>query len=631
MKIKLKKAQKKTLLRLLLSAILLVSALIALHFLPEIPWWARLLAVLPAYLTAAYPVLLKAGSNIARGQIFDENFLMSIASIGALFLGEYVEAVAVMLLFGVGELFESVALGSARQSVKALAKLVPDTVRILRDDGRVEEIDASDAEIGDLIVVLPGERVALDGVILDGQAYTDCSALTGESEPVAFAEGDRISGGVIVLDRKLTVKATAIAENSGVARILEMVEGASTRKAKAESFITRFSLVYTPIVCLLAAILAFVCPLFFGGYRENFRVFAYRALEFLVVSCPCALVISVPLSFFGSIGAGARAGILFKSGEAIENLADLKTAVFDKTGTLTEGKFGIVSANPAENHTENELLRLAAAAEKGSTHPIAQAFANVSADVPATLSESELRGLGRIVTTDRGTILAGNEKLLQKYGISVPFAENPESDAFSRVLIALNDSFVGEILLSDRPKAEAKAVISDLNAMGVRSILLSGDREAIVVRTQKELSLDEAHGALAPEDKLRLLEGYLAENDGKLAFTGDGINDSPALARADVGIAMGMLGSDAAIEAADLVIVDDDLKKIPRAVKISRRGVRIAKENVAFALIVKITILILSAIGVPFANMWLAVFADVGVSVIAILNAMRTLKIPKNR
>jgi len=573
---------------------------------------------------------LQAIRNLFRGKLFDETFLMSVASVGALALGEYFEAVAVMLFAGVGELFESCAVANARGAIKELAKLCPDTVELLKD-GNICIIAAENAQIGDVFIVNPGDRIALDGVIISGKSSLDKSALTGESLPVDVREGDFVCAGTINLVGELRIRATKTTADSFAARILACVEDAASKKSRAETLITRFSLWYTPAVCALAAFIAFVVPLFFGGYAKSFSQFSYIALEFLVVSCPCALIISVPLTFFGSIGGAAKQGVLFKSNTSQESLAKLSVCVFDKTGTLTNGVFSVCDVQAAENVTQNELFKAAYTAEKGSTHPIAKAISEHAQSVVSDVSLqsenakiSEFSGLGRVFEDENTVIFAGNNALLNKFEVEIP--ENSDrDDASSVVYIAKNAKYLGCITLRDQPKEQAKNAVQTLQKSSVRCVMLSGDSHAAAGSVASELGIDEFNAKLLPEDKLRILEGYISKKGkGCVAFVGDGINDAPSLARADVGIAMGAMGSDAAIEAADIVISDDDPQKIARAHLISKRTVRIARQNIVFAIGVKVLVMILCTIGVV--NMWGAVFADVGVSVIAILNAMRTLK-----
>ena len=611
------KSQKRELNRILTSALLLIIAVILSLTLKPV-WWAALLIHLPAFACAGYKTIFSAARNILRGQVFDEHFLMTVASIAAMILGEHTEAVGVLLFASVGELFESCAIGSARRSVSALAKLCPDTVRLVEPDGSTREINAEDAKTGALFQVFAGERVPLDGVITEGEAAMDYSALTGESLPVEVSPGMEIAAGTINLSGLLTVRALRPADQSGAARILNMVEDAAAKKASSEAFITKFARVYTPAVVGAALLLAILPPIFVGGWTD----WILRALNFLVISCPCALVISVPLTFFGTVGGSARRGILFKDNRSIESLSKASLAAFDKTGTLTKGKLTPIAIHPI-NCNEQDLLTWACAAEHGSTHPIARSIEAIQPtgfDAAKIEKSTEMRGLGRGCVYEGLQIIAGNRNLMRSTGITVP-----ENEAQTTIIyIAADNIYRGYITFTDEIKEESADAMTALHKIGVSTFMLSGDNRNGAERAATQLGITRYRWGLLPEDKVAVLDELSATQKGKLIFVGDGINDAPSLARADVGIAMGGIGSDAAIEAADLVLVSDNPAKVAEAITISRKAMVIAWENILFSLGIKGLILILAAFG--FANLWLAVFADVGVSVIAILNAMQTLK-----
>lgn len=611
----LSRAQKRKLTAILLSGALLITAAILDAMLP-LAWWISLLLYLPAFLLAGYDTFLAAVRNIPSGQVFDENFLMSIASICAMGLGEYAEAVGVLLFGALGNLFESYAIGSARNSVKALAKLCPDTVHLINADGSVTDIPAEKATADALFQVNAGERIPLDGMILEGAAALDCAALTGESLPVEVEVGAEVAAGTINLNGLLKIRALRPAKDSSAARILAMVEDASAKKAKSEAFITKFARYYTPVVVSAALLLAIIPSLIFGNYTD----WIYRALNFLVISCPCALVISVPLTFFGTIGGSARRGILFKDASAIELLSKASVAAFDKTGTLTEGHLSLAEIFPV-GCTCEELLAWAAAAEYGSTHPIAKAILEKNAVSPEEIANSmEMRGKGRTCTLNGVEIAAGNRKLLEELGIYIPYVEEDTTIVY----IAADRQYRGYLTFSDRIKPESEEAIAILRRADVSTVMLSGDNRNGAERVASALGISRYRWGLLPADKVNALEELSSSAKGTTVFVGDGINDAPSLVTADVGIAMGGIGSDAAIEAANIVLPGDNLSKVPEALKISRKAMRIAFQNILFALGVKGLFLLLSAFGLT--NMWMSVFADVGVSVLAILNAMRTLK-----
>ncbi len=623
----LKKAQKRTVKRLILGALLTVASVAVSHLLSAGPILSLIL-ILPAYLTVGCKTLTLAFKNITRGQAFDENFLMSIASLGALAIGEHFEAIAVLFFAQIGEIFESCAISGTRNSVKELAKLCPDTVNLLKN-GNICTVLAEEVKIGDEFVVTAGERIALDSKVIKGTSTIDKSALTGESLPEFVKQGDTVPAGAINIDGELTLEALKVASDSFASRIIATVEDAAAKKSRAEALITKFAAWYTPIVCALAVAIAGILPIFFGGYQKSFVKFLYIALEFLVVSCPCALIISVPLTFFGAIGAAAKGGILFKSGGAVESLAHLELCVSDKTGTLTSGKLGITEILVSEDlKSEEDLKKIALAIERGSTHPIGRKITesfdgSVQANDLIFDEIKEIGGQGRVAKCQSDTYFAGNLTLASQFVENIP--KKYQEISATNVLIGKNSSIIGAIVFEDMPKPQAKTTVSELKALGVRCMILSGDNKNAVKLCADRLGIDSYHGELLPSDKLALLEAQISgKTKGKcVAFIGDGINDSPALARADVGIAMGAVGSDAAIEAADVIISDDNIEKVLKACLIAKKANRISYQNIVFAIGVKVLIMILCALSVL--NMWAAVFADVGVSVIAIINAMRAL------
>lgn len=573
-----------------------------------------------AYLLTGLEVLKKAVKNISRGQVFDENFLMALATIGAFGIGDFAEGVAVMIFYRVGELFEKVAVGKSRKSISDLMDICPDIAHIERD-GEIEDVDPEEVSIDDIIVIKAGEKIPLDGIVLEGTSSLDTSALTGESVPRKVSSQDTVLSGTINLTGLLKVKVTKEFSDSTVAKILDLVENASNKKAKSEQFITRFSKYYTPVVVIVAALLAFLPPIIL---QQNFSGWVHRGLIFLVISCPCALVISVPLSFFGGIGGASKAGILVKGSNYLELLAKADTILMDKTGTLTKGTFQVTEVQSVS--MENDLLlEYCAYAEYYSNHPIAQSIKNAyAADIDSTRLSNveEQSGFGVSATVDDAIVLAGNEKLMKLHNIEVPTL-----DFIGTIIhVAVNNTYAGYLIISDEIKPDAKQAIGSMKALGVRkTVMLTGDHRSTGEAVAKELSIDEVHTELLPGDKVDQVERYLdrPNRKGSVVFVGDGINDAPVLSRVDVGIAMGGLGSDAAIEAADIVIMNDEPSKIVTAIGISRKTLRIVYQNIIFALGVKFAILILGAFGL--ANMWMAVFADVGVSVIAILNATRAL------
>ncbi len=626
------KKQRKTLLRIILSAALLIIAVaVDKIFIKGQNLWLTLAVYLIPYFIIGYDVLHNAVRNIINGQVFDENFLMAIATVGAVCIGffpkaepQYPEAVFVMLFYQTGELFQSIAVGKSRRSISALMDICPD-VALIERDGQLIETDPDEISVGDVITVRVGDRIPLDGVVLSGSSSLDTSALTGESEPRAATVGDTVYSGCINLSGTLTVEVTKPFGESTVSRILELVENSSANKSRSENFITKFARVYTPTVVLAAVVLAFLPPLFSElGYLTALPDWLIRALTFLVISCPCALVISVPLSFFGAIGGASKKGILIKGSNYLETLAGVDTFVFDKTGTLTKGTFAVTEIY-SPIIANDELLQLAAKVEGHSTHPIAVALRNACQNV-ATTDVTEIREIaGHGISADvRGrTVLCGNIKLMTLNSITAT-----EPDTVGTVVhVAKSGEYLGYIVISDEIKTNASITISELKTLGITdTVMLTGDRKATAERISKAIKLDRCFSDLLPEDKVTALERIMADKEArrKTAYVGDGINDAPVLMRADVGVAMGALGSDAAIEAADIVLMDDDIRKLPTAILIARKTVAIVRQNIAFALGVKAAVLILSIFG--FTPMWLAVFADVGVAIIAILNAMRTLK-----
>ena len=637
------KKQKKWLKRILLALALFftVMALDELGVLAGIfgepgALYASFALYLIPYLIAGHDVLLKAWRNIRRGEAFDESFLMAVATIGAfamIFFPEtephMAEGAAVMLFYQVGELFQSYAVGKSRKSIAAMMDIAPDYANIERN-GELVEVDPDEVQVGDIIVVKPGERVPIDGVVVDGTSQLDTAALTGESVPRHIEVGGEVISGCINMTGVLRIRTTKLFGTSTVSRILELVENASEKKARTENFITRFARVYTPIVTLAAVAIAVVPPLLGMGAWAGWIL---RGLTFLVVSCPCALVISVPLSFFGGIGGASRLGILVKGSNYLEALAQVDTVVFDKTGTLTSGTFGVVGVHPADAIDSDQLLAVAAHAEAFSDHPIALSVKKAYLDEAPADSEriidqariegaAEESGHGVKATVDGHAVLVGNDKLMSAHGISCP-----DCELTGTILhVAIDGAYAGHIVIADTVKDDAAQAIADLHAAGVeRCIMLTGDREEVARSVASDLGLDEYHAQLLPGDKVEQVERILDSARGNLAFVGDGINDAPVLTRADVGIAMGAMGSDAAIEAADIVLMDDKPSNIARAIRVARKTMRIVHQNIVFAIGVKLLILALAAVGI--ANMWLAVFGDVGVAVIAILNAMRAMNV----
>ena len=614
------KKQKKVLIRVIVAAVLFLAGEVLTHLLP-LPWWGRLLVFLVPYGVIGWDILWRAVRNISHGQVFDENFLMALATVGALCVGEYPESVFVMLFYQVGELFQSYAVGKSRQSIASLMDIRPDYANVERD-GRLERVDPEEVAIGDTIVIKPGERVPLDGVILEGASTLNTAALTGESLPREVAVGDDVISGCIDLTGLLKVRVTKEFADSTVAKILDLVENSASKKAHTENFITRFARYYTPAVVIGAVCLAVIPSLVTGNWAK----WITQALTLLVISCPCALVISVPLSFFGGIGGASKKGVLVKGSSYLEALSKADIVVFDKTGTLTQGVFNVTAIHP-DQCSEAQLLEVAALAESYSDHPISRSLRdayNKDVDNSRVTDVEELSGRGVKARVDGVEVSVGNDKLMDEIGVKW----HPCHHVGTTVHVASGDHYLGHIVISDEVKPDAKAAISALKAKGVRkTVMLTGDAQAVGEAVGSSLGLDEVHAQLMPADKVDRVEALLKEKTpkGTLAFVGDGINDAPVLSRADVGIAMGALGSDAAIEAADVVLMDDKPSKIALSISIARRTMGIVWQNIIFALAVKAVFLVMGAFGV--ANMWEAVFADVGVSVIAILNAMRALNV----
>ena len=619
--------QKKMLIRIIIASVLLVALALS-----PITGYLRLALFLIPYFIVGYDILLKAAKGIANGRVFDENLLMTVATLGAIAIalydntGDYTEAVAVMLFYQIGEWFQAYAVGKSRKNISELMDIRPDYANI-EQNGQLEKVDPDEVEIGSVIVVQPGEKVPIDGVVLEGQSSLNTSALTGESLPRNVEVGDEITSGCINLSGLLKIRTTKLFGDSTVSQILELVENATSRKSRSEAFITRFARVYTPIVFFSALALAVIPPLvrLFGlGLDAQWDDWIYRALVFLVISCPCALVISIPLSFFAGIGGASNQGILVKGSNYLENLSETKVLVFDKTGTLTEGVFEVVGVHHNKIE-EKKVLEFAALAESASSHPISKSLQKAYG-LPLNRNRvkdiREISGQGVIAKVDDVEVAAGNEKLMKSLNVQAITCHS----VGTIVHIAINREYSGHIVISDRIKAHAKEAIRQVKLAGIqKTVMLSGDSRKVAEHVAKELGIDEVRSELMPADKVRIVEELLEQNKsrGKLAFVGDGINDAPVLSRADLGIAMGAMGSDAAIEAADVVLMDDDPLKIAKGIKISRKCLAIVKENIWFAIGIKVACLILGAFGI--ANMWMAIFADVGVMILAVLNAIRAL------
>ena len=624
------KKQKKMLLRIIIAAVMLA----ALYFLP-VTGWLRLGLYLVTYLVIGYDILKKAGQGIANGRVFDENFLMAVATVGAFALaiyeksGDYNEAIAVMLFYQVGELFQSYAVGKSRKNISALMDIRPDYANI-EQDGKLVQVDPDEVAVGTVIVVQPGEKAPIDGVVVEGSSTLNTSALTGESLPRDIHEGDEIISGCINMTGVLKIRTTKAFGESTVSRILELVENSSSRKSRSEDFIAKFARIYTPVVCYSALALAVLPPVIrlVGGMDGQWEQWIYRALTFLVTSCPCALVVSIPLSFFAGIGGASHEGILIKGSNYLETLSQVKTVVFDKTGTLTRGVFEVTAVHHSDMD-EQKLLEYAALAECASSHPISKSLQRAygkAIDRSRVTDIQELSGHGVTAVVDGHPVAAGNSKLMEQLGI-------PYHDCHSVgtiIHMAVDGQYAGHIVISDVVKPHAKEAIEALHKAGVeKTVMLTGDAKKVADAVAAELGVDEVHSELLPGDKVDKVESLLAQQSGKakLAFVGDGVNDAPVLGRADIGIAMGAMGSDAAIEAADIVLMDDEPLQIAKAIRISRKCIGIVYENIVFALAVKFACLVLVAIGL--ADMWAAIFADVGVMVLAVLNAIRALRVKK--
>lgn len=620
--------QKNVLYRIIISAVLLAAIWIVSEF-ADMPWWLEGILYLIPYFVIGYDILRKAVKGILKGQVFDENFLMAIATIGAIGLKEFREGVAVMLFYQVGELFQSCAVGKSRKNIAALMDIRPDYANVMVD-GNLEKVDPDDVEIGTEIIVNPGEKVPIDGVVTDGSSTLNTSALTGESVPREIACGDEIISGCINLTGVIKVRTTKEFGESTVSKILDMVENSSMKKSRSENFITRFAKYYTPIVCYSALALAILPPLvsLIIGVSPEWQKWVIRALTFLVISCPCALVISIPLSFFGGIGCASTNGILVKGSNYLEALASTGYVVFDKTGTLTKGVFevnGVFAENGFDSH---ELLEYAAYAENASSHPISLSLKNAygnKIDADKVSGIEEIAGHGVSAVVDGHKVYAGNLKLMNKIGVQVI---NEHNDG-TIVYVAVDDKYAGCIVISDVIKPTTKQAIEGLKNQNIKTVMLTGDSKAVADRVAAEIGIDIVKSELLPADKVAEVEKLIENKNSKekVAFAGDGINDAPVLSRADIGIAMGALGSDAAIEAADVVLMDDDPSKISLAMRIAIKTLRIVKENIVFALAIKLVCLVLGALGI--ANMWIAIFADVGVMVIAVVNATRALRLKK--
>ena len=617
------KKQKKTLKRIIAAAVLTVLLALLFHFV-ELPWFVQLVLWLVPYLVIGHDVLRKAFMGIKNGEVFDENFLMAVATVGAIGCGEYAEGVAVMLFYQIGELFQSYAVGKSRSSITALMDIRPDSANLEAEDGSVSVVDPDDVPIGATIVVKPGEKIPLDGVVTEGSSTLNTAALTGESLPRDAAVGDEVISGCVNMTGVLKIRTTKAFGESTVSKILELVENSSSHKSRSENFISKFARIYTPAVCIGALVLAVLPPVvrLVMGLSGDWGTWVYRALTFLVISCPCALVISIPLSFFAGLGGASRAGVLVKGSNYLETLSKTRVVVFDKTGTLTQGVFDVTGVHH-NTMPQKKVLEYAALAECASSHPISKSLQRAyggEIDRHRVTDVQEISGNGITAKVDGTDVAVGNSKLMDRLGI----AWHDCHSVGTIIHLAIGGQYAGHIVISDVVKPHAKEAIAALKQAGVeKTVMLTGDIRRVADHVAGELCVDEVHSELLPADKVAQVERLLSNADGKLAFVGDGINDAPVLSRADVGIAMGALGSDAAIEAADVVLMDDDPAKIALAMRIARRTLRIVYQNIVFALAIKFACLVLGAIGM--ASMWTAIFADVGVMVLAVLNATRAL------
>lgn len=609
---------KDDIVKISISAVLLIIAVaLTSTVFSASSFLIKLLLFLPSYFVVGFEVLAEAIENIFKGEFLDENFLMSIATVGALIMGEFPEATLVMLFFAVGELFEKYADAKSEKSIKSLLELCPDKARVIEGDLELQK-DTAAVTIGETILVKPGERIALDGIITEGKTNIDASALTGESAPISLSVGEKVFSGTINVTSPIKIKVVNTVENSTATKVLDLVKNATEKKAKTEKFIKKFAKIYTPVVVLLAVVMAVLPSLFNGEWNKN----VYSALTFLVVSCPCALVVSVPISFFGAVGCASKKGILVKGSDCFDNISKLKTIVFDKTGTLTKGRFEVVAVHP-ESINKNDVLRLAASVEKQSNHPIAWSIVTHynENDYYEVEKLTEVAGKGIVAEIKGRKVFVGNNSLMKDNDIEYKDCHHKGTI----IHVAMNDTYLGHIVISDSIKSTSKDCIDTLTSDNIKTVMLTGDNFETAKNVAESLEINEYKWSLMPADKVYEIEKLLSDKY-KTAFVGDGINDTPVLARADVGIAMGGLGSDAAIDTADVVIMDDDISKIPTLIKIARKSVKIATQNIVFSIAIKLAVLVLSTFGIPNI-MWLAAFADVGVLVLAVLNALRTMKI----